>query len=116
MGIEFSHCEARWGYGAFNNFRTKLAKEIGIDLDRMEGFVSDGCGLSWDKIMDPIKDLLDHSDCDGDLTPKQCRTIAPRLKELVVDWSDEDPDKRKALLLAEGMAWAAEQNEKFLFC
>jgi len=146
MGLDFSHCEARWGYSGFMNFRTKLAAEAGIALLCMKGFASSPIGkgfdvltiagesgesgkmpgfdkyvgrqqiISWDSIKDDIKPLLDHSDCDGILTPEECTKVAPRLRELVSAWPDDDRDKIKALLLAEGMDEAVNSGENLEFC
>jgi hypothetical protein len=100
MGLDFAGSEAHWSYSGFNRFRRKLAQMINMNLDAMEGY---GGNTSWDTITDDIKDFLNHSDCEGHLTPKQCRVIAPRLKELVKDWPDEDYDKITALILANDM-------------
>ena len=48
-----------WSYSCFHEFRRKLAAEIGIDLDDMDGFEGT---LSWDDLKDDIVPLLDHSD------------------------------------------------------
>jgi hypothetical protein len=114
MGIDFSLCDAHWGYGGFHRFRGRLANEIGINLDEMAGFLVNGD--PWDVIKDPIKDLLDHSDCDGYLTPRQCRKIYPRLLELIKDWSDDDYDKKQGNELANGMKKAAMKFKKLEFC
>jgi hypothetical protein len=113
MGLDFSHCEASWAYSGFMRFRVKLAKEIGIDLIKMQGFTDNG--LSWAKIKDPIVPLLYHSDCDGELTVEECKAVAPRLRELVADWPDHDFDKSKALELAFGMETAADAGEPLAF-
>ena len=150
MGLDFSHCEARWGYIGFNVFRTKLAAEAGIALHCMEGFAASYGSIftdekttlcqnvkvydskiddkrhpagfigyqpviSWDKIKDDIKLLLNHSDCDGYLTPRECKKIAPRLRELVANWLDDDRDKINALMLADGMEKAFKNKEKLKF-
>ncbi|MCU5173755.1 hypothetical protein [Bacillus paranthracis] len=107
MGLAFNHSEAYWTYSAFNNFRRRLAKQLGFNLDEMYGF---GGEVSWDTIVDDIKDLLNHSDCEGDLTPEQCKTIYPRLIELVKEWDDEDRDKQNAIILAEDMKWCYERR------
>jgi len=69
MGLNFSistrSSNAAWSYSGFGNFRRKLAEEIRIDLNAMEGF---GGKTKWDTVKDPIKYLLNHSDCDGHLT------------------------------------------------
>jgi hypothetical protein len=113
MGIDFTRCNAHWGYGGFHRFRVRLASEIGINLDEMAGFLING--NPWDVIKDPIKDLLDHSDCDGYLTPRQCRKIYPRLLELVKNWDDDDYDKQQAIELANGMKKAAFKLQKVEF-
>jgi hypothetical protein len=144
MGLDFSHCDAHWAYSGFMRFREKLAFEIGVAIHCMEGFASSlsgkyydtvkVCGhnedvglpgyddyislqkvIPWDKVNDDIVPLLNHSDCEGILTPEECRKVAPRLRELVAGWTSDDHDKRKALLLAKGMEEAAELNENFEF-
>jgi len=113
MGLNFSHGDARWAYSEFKYFRRKLAKEIGIFLELMDGYTS--FGISWDEVEDPIKPLLDHSDCEGALTPEECKSIAPRLMELIKNWEDDD-DKLQALMMANGMLLAAHAGENFRFC
>jgi len=55
------------------------------------------------------------SDCDGYLTPRQCRKIYPRLLELVKNWDDDDYDKQQAIELANGMKKAALKLQKLEF-
>ena len=115
MGINFAKrinefYDLHWSYHGFHYFRKKLAKEIGIELDNMEGF---GGGIPWDKINDSIKKLINHSDCDGYLSPDDCRIIYPRLLELVKNWNNDDYDKIKAIKLAEAMKDCSD-NDFFL--
>lgn len=119
MGIEFSRGKAHWSYTRFHIFRIRLAAEIGIDLDDMRGFKWSkkhgyGRGKSWDKVKDPIALLLNHSDSSGDLSPKQCAKVAPRLRELVSSWPD-DFNKLMALQLAEAFDECAFYGERLLF-
>ncbi len=72
--------------------------------------------ITWDKVSDDIKYLLNHSDCDGFLTPSECRKVAPRIRELVKNWPDDDRDKINALLLANGMDLARSKRQKLKFC
>ena len=111
MGLDFSHCEARWGYGGFGEFRKRLAKEIGMDLDAMEGFGGD---IPFSNFNDDIIPLLNHSDCEGELTVEECKKVAPRLKEMVLSWED-DRDRRNALELVEGIELAISRNEPLEF-
>lgn len=113
MGLRFSRGNAQWSYSGFGCFRTKLAKGIGFDLDDTYGFGGD---IQWDTINDPLVPLLNHSDCDGSLTAEQCRTVAPRLTELVKDWPDDDYDKINALELVKGMKEAIEDDADIEFC
>ena len=123
MGIDFSHCGAHWAYSGFNRFRERIAGEIGINLRDMEGFSGflptpnqeEKEALKWNKIIDPIKLLLNHSDCDGILTPEECAKVAPRLREIISDWDDEDYDKQNAIELAEGMEQASFLGEDLEF-
>ncbi|KZE47058.1 hypothetical protein AV540_20985 [Brevibacillus parabrevis] len=112
MGLDFSHCEARWAYSGCHRFRQRLATQVGFDLNAMDGF--DGT-RSWDEINDPIVPLLNHSDCDGVLTPEECSLVYPRLEQLIPFWNDDDRDKRNALWLIEGMKLCVEQNEGLEF-
>jgi hypothetical protein len=113
MGLDFSHCDARWAYSGFMSFRRRLANEIGMDLNKMEGFDGD---IPFSNYQDVILPLLDHSDCDGELTVEECKKVAPRLRQLVSAWEDNDYDKTKALQLADGMDYAVECNEPLEFC
>lgn len=112
MGLDFSESDVRWSYGGFNSFRKKLAEEIGFNLDAMEGFNKGSIPLvKWDAMDDPIKPFLNHSDCDGELTVDEMKLVAPRLKELVLDWDDSDFDKNKAMRLADDMFDCIEENK-----
>lgn len=112
MGIDFSHSEAAWSYGGFNRFRNKLVATLGV-------------GTTFDNICEskniqPIEKfeilpLLNHSDCDGELTPKEMKQIIPQLKDIVSNWDDNDYDKQNALELIEGMENAISNNENLEF-
>jgi hypothetical protein len=119
MGLDFNRSEAHWSYGGFHNFRTRLAACIGINLDTMRGFEPLGATAAntgrWEDYHDDILPLLYHSDCEGDLTPAECKVIAPRLRELVKDWPEGDYDKRQALLLADGMDICSKKRVKLIF-
>lgn len=111
MGLGFSHGDAHWSYGGFNRARSKLAAEFGLELAEMEGF---GGKVPWNHSVSPVMELLDHSDCDGELTAKQCQAIAPALRAAVAPWPDADYDKRAFLVLADAMDEAADAGEALL--
>jgi hypothetical protein len=84
---------AQWSYSGFHRFRQLLAAEDGIDLEFMVGFHRDsGPGRSWDSVTTTLTPLLNHSDCDGELTPADCTAILPRLKEIRVTWAETDAE------------------------
>lgn len=146
MGLDFSHCNARWGYIGFMHFRTRLAAEAGIALHCTESFAFTASGkgpaktvylclaadnddgpnygnligrqpvLKWENIKDDIVPFLNHSDCDGILTPEECAKVHPRLSELIFKWPEDDTDKIKALELVEGMKLCVERRENLVFC
>jgi hypothetical protein len=115
MGINFSHSEAQWAYSGFHHFRERLASEIGIDLNEMIGFGGSPENLSWDTVDSDIKLLLDHSDCDGSLSPEKCKKIAPILRVLVNDWPEDSHNRINAILLAEGMEECYKSGETLRF-
>ncbi len=96
MGVTFSHGDARWSHTGFHAFRSRLAVQIGMSYSgisgplRLDGHLclhantNTGCEV-WD---DPIVPLLDHSNCNIQLTPDECKTVAPRLRELVDEWGN----------------------------
>lgn len=130
MGIDFSHGDAHWSYSGFHQFRLRVAESIGINLDEMVGFGSfldpDPPKVpkkSWDTVNDDIKYLLDHSDCDGGMTPEVCLKVAKRLREIITSWNTEstsdfrrDYNIEHGLALASGMEEAANKNDNFEFC
>ena len=105
MGLDVGG--AHWAYSGFIRFRERLAAAIGIvSLRDMEGFGGEG-RRSWEPFDDPIVPLLDHSDCEGELAPEVCRTVAPRLKEIVSVWPKDDYDRVQAVILVGAMKRAA---------
>ena len=72
--------------------------------------------ITWDKMTHDIKPLLNHSDCDGVLTPDECRQVAPALRRLVAEWPEDDYDRIHFQLLADGMDEASRKEEDLEFC
>lgn len=120
MGIAFAertlkHIEGcGWSYSGFMEFRKKLAKEIGIDLEAMDGFVANG--ISWGTVVSPIGALLNHSDCEGALDYNDCEQIYPELLKLIDKWPDGDYDKINGKALAEAMKTCASEGHYLEFC
>lgn len=111
VGIGVDMGIAQWSYGGFSRFRRLLAAEEGIDLDRMAGFgLPADEATPWNTVTTPLHPLLDHSDCDGELSPEECAQVAPRLKEICEAWSEDD-DPPIAYDRSAGLALVAEMNK-----
>ena len=131
MGIDFTHKKikdneetAHWSYGGFNRFREKLAKEVGIaNLNEMDGWKTDTGnhlgkyieGISWSKIKHPIKYLLNHSDCDGQISAKRCGELADIIYFLVSKWNIDDYDRQQGQILALNMKMCHKKNVPLIF-
>ena len=112
MGLDITHCETRWSYHGFDNFRTRIAETIGIPLDLMQGY-TDHNPRPWDMVDDPLEILLMHSDCDGKLTPQECAQIYPRLEVVMQEWGvDEDSQIAK---LIRAMKFGVEHDVELVF-
>lgn len=86
------------GYGGFTRFRIAVAKaynqEFGELYERfVEHCISFGNKMTKAEIkrMDKLRNdnldiLLTHSDCDGKLTPKECKAIYEVTKNLKCDY------------------------------
>lgn len=127
MGVDFAigHDDAivhnlHWSYSGFNLFRERLAAEINVPLRRMRGFGNFLSGppgdLPWDQVRDDIVPLLNHSDCDGELSPEECARAAPRIRTLVASWEEPDFDKDRASALADAMDECVRRNVPLVFC
>jgi len=115
MGLNTTHGCFDGPYSYFNSFRKWVANEIDINLDRMDGFCF-GNGISWDVVNHPIKPLLDHSDCDGELSPEECRSIVEGgqmiLDAIPDDWGEWEI---KLQTFINGCRIAAEAGEPVIF-
>jgi len=111
MGIDIG--AAHWSYTGFNRFRERLAEADQIFLNGMEGFVENG--MTWEGIKSPLVPLLFHSDCDGELTPKECQKVVPRLREIISTWPDVDYDRINGELLATAMEQSVASHRPLRF-
>lgn len=121
MGLDFSHGNAHWSYSGFMAFRERLMQRtFNTPLDNyMDGFSGDH---PWTEMHQahPLYPLLEHSDCDGELSPNECIDVARALIMAVRRWSDdintdEGYDRHQALKLAAGMLMAAAENKPLEF-
>jgi hypothetical protein len=78
--------------------------------------------LSWDSLKsDVLHELLNHSDCDGELAPEICAPLADRLAELLPLMPDEDTGghignwRSKTQTFINGLRLAASKGEPVTF-
>jgi len=76
MGIDFSHGEAHWAYSGFMRFRSLLASSLGYETPLMEMYDNGSHDVMENE---PIYPLINHSDCDGELTVEEMKQILPQL-------------------------------------
>lgn len=117
MGLDTSHNAWHGSYGSFNKFRYWLADRIGINLDDYNGYGQRGT-KDLSTINHGIRPLLDHSDCDGELSPEDCKTVADGLDliiKAVVPNDDLYGFYKCAIQFREGCLLAHSQNETIDF-
>lgn len=108
MGLDCSHDAWHGAYSAFMRWRCEIARIAGIPLELMEGFytpdmntmklagfagenarpvmdlLNRNCPIAWSALKpDPLHTLLNHSDCEGDISSEDCAKIADRLQEIL---------------------------------
>jgi hypothetical protein len=116
MGLDLSHGRFHTSYSGFNRLRCCIAELAGFTVeDDYWGDIPAG---------HPLKDFLNHSDCDGELSPEQCKVIIPALSEILLKWTsnirglDEASTQfyqRQVGNFIEGMQLAIKANEPLEF-
>lgn len=115
MGLDTTHNAWHGSYSTFARFREKVAAAIGINLSEMDGF---GGTVKWESLPpDDLHLFLNHSDCDGSLSPRECALIALRLVQIGPKLSSDGPfsDRKSAKQFANGCWQAAQRNETLEF-
>ncbi len=125
MGLDTSHDCWHGSYTGFSDFRRAVAKAVGIDLDKMDGFVGEFTvePIAWSSLTpDPIHLFLNHSDCDGVIETNDCGPIAGRLEAIVPILEEQDrgalvflSHAESARRFARGLRLAAERGEDVEF-
>lgn len=129
MGVEIG--SAHWAYSGFMRFRKNLAAAEGFDLLTMDGFQgafgsTTGTPRAWvdtdGRAVTVLRPLLDHSDCDGELTWEECEQVVERVAEIVESWAQRaslDPIEERDVLqgrrLVESMREAIEAKSALVF-
>ena len=115
MGLTISHNAFAASYGTFRDYRIYLAKLTDINLKTMMGFgAKQAEAISWDTVDDDLKILLDHSDCDGEISVKDCILLKRRLVQLLLVMHDHFWFEITCEFLY-GLNQAISKNEKLIF-
>ena len=148
MGLAISHDAWHGAYSAFNRWRRKMAHVAGFPpLDLMEGFWNGDwifeqekkrtegksynmvplweseLPIKWEALRpDPLTALLNHSDCDGTISPDDVAKIADRLEQLL-PFLPKEPDgghvgdwRATTQEFIDGCRLAASAGESLEFC
>lgn len=108
MGLDVSHNCWQGSYTSFHEFRLALCDAIGIEFDRPDCEHYDG---QWDELpKEPLEILIDHSDCDGHIHPREAAVLRDRLREIIPLLKDEWV-VRKAIQFADGLDLAVDMGE-----
>ena len=116
MGLDTSHNCWHGPYSSFNNFRKALASQIDIDLNDYAGYGEKGI-KNLESIPHDIMPLLNHSDCDGELSPDECAKIAKGIDSILASFDEAKAVKypynfkEKALQFRNGCLDAFSKNE-----
>lgn len=116
MGLDTTHDAFHGSYGSFDKMRYWLASQINIDLDEYYGY---GPGeKKIESIQHEIMPLLNHSDCDGQLSPDECKKIASGIKKILDEVPyDDSPysNYQMSLRFMHGCLAASKKIETILF-
>lgn len=117
MGLDTSHNCWHGSYTAFGLWRSEIARVIGISLDSMEGFSESPSAIPWENLVpNPIHELLNHSDCEGEIPWESCGRIADSLEAIIPLLPEQDPSYReKTQQFINGLraAFLAQENVEF---
>ena len=88
-------------YTGFGTWREALASTVGINLHYIRGYGGDG-ELDYDA---PFVELLNHSDCEDELTPDQCRRLLEDFEEYAENFREHVDDKNREYYVAKYILW-----------
>ena len=96
--------------------------EYALKYEGMASQYYDSLPIKWESLkLDPLHELLCHSDCDGDLKWKICAAMADRLQELIPLLPEEEAGghigvwKNKTQKFVDGLRLAYSKKENVEF-
>lgn len=117
MGLDTTHNCWHGPYSSFNRFRRSLGHQIGIELNDYHGY--DGRKFYLEQIRHDLMPLLNHSDCDGKLSVKECKRLVKGFNDVLenfVETIEHDYNfKEQIIQFRDGCISAIEQKQKVKF-
>lgn len=114
MGLNTTHGCYDGPYSTFNRFRYSLGHQIGINLSDYKGYGNDN-GKNLYDIEHELMPLFNHSDCDGELSVEESRSIVKGLDKVLKNFNEKiEADynfKEKIKTFREGCLLAIKNNE-----
>lgn len=95
MGLDVSHDAWRGAYSAFHRWRKALAEAAGGELTSVSPLSEKAHYTYMTESFDTaeqemgFREIMGHSDCDGDISPEMCVHVAEALEKLLPDITDE---------------------------
>jgi hypothetical protein len=91
MGLDTSYDCFTGAYSSFNRFRARICETAGL------GNIYDYLGYGGNKPYpvnqeEPLMILIDHSDCDGEISAEDCKPLQNALIELRKKTDPDNPD------------------------
>lgn len=114
MGLDTTHNAWHGSYSSFMSWRIEVAKKsMGISLRDMVGF---GGEVEWseENMQHPLYELLNHSDCDGEIDWRLCKDISNALYELAPQIED-GRERWHTLQFSKGAMLAYNQKQNIEF-
>ena len=117
MGLDTTHDCWHGPYSSFMAWRESIAAAAGYPpLRQMNGF---GGTIDWELFKpDPLRVLLEHSDCEGEIVAADCGPLADRLEQFVPQMKDErywHSDRKVTEQFIRGLRLAASRGENVEF-
>ena len=118
MGLDCSHGAFNGPYSRFNRFRQYVARAVDAsypphndkNLDDTYIYFAD----DFNKAEHPgLIAFLEHSDCDGEMSPKVCKQVADELEALLPKIVEEGKSMTQQFI--KGCREAAESRETLTF-
>jgi hypothetical protein len=81
-------------YIGFNDFRRAWAEHLGFNLSEMEGL---GGSKKWTN--EPLQSFFNHSDCDGEISPEDCKKILAQAEKDLPLLTDEQSQYSMPILI-----------------